>query len=98
MESGRRNRVSVGKAAAVVAEKGRVYVTKKGYVSLTLFTSDQMLLDLLERSFGGSHYKHRSGYVWVVSNRTSLASISADIAEHVDPLSAICSKIKESGV
>ena len=93
MESRQRDRVSVGKAAAVVADRGRVYSTKKGYASLVVFTKELMTLDLLERSFGGAHYVHRSGYIWVLSNRGLLKTLVADLEEHGDPLGAVRTKI-----
>lgn len=83
MEGRYRDKRTVGRAAQVIAERGRLYKSRRGYVSLVVFSTEITTLDLLERCFGGGHYKHRAGYIWVASRRGILRTIISDLREHV---------------
>ena len=83
----------MGKAAKVVADRARVYVARTKYISVVIFTTETTTLDLLKRSFGGNSYKHRTGYIWVISKRGDLEALARDLGEHADPKGAVRTKL-----
>lgn len=82
MESGRRNLPALGKSAAVVAERGRFYVLSKRYTQVTVFSLNRRDVDELRSHFGGHVYRHRSGFVWVLSKYQDLRRLYDQLSEY----------------
>ncbi len=91
MESRSRSSTTVGRAAAEVLERGRVYSRRGRYTSLVVFYTERSAATFLEDIFGGHVYKHRVGYVWVLSRFRDLV----DLYHHL-PDSTLKTRLKES--
>lgn len=74
MEDRRGDLDPLGQAAAVVAERGRMYQRGK-YRSLRVFSRDLEEVELLQSVFGGAHYKHGTGYIWAVGRKAKIDEI-----------------------
>lgn len=57
----------MGRAATIVGNRGKLYVTKKKYTLLIVFSTLRGESDLLQFAFGGKVYKHRSGFYWTLA-------------------------------
>ena len=67
------------KAYKIVRERGRAYLYKGKYPQLTVFTKSVTELDILIQTFGGHSYKHKCGYVWLISRRSQIKKLMAKI-------------------
>jgi len=67
-------------AKQIVLAKGRGYIYKRKYPQVVVFTRAVLDVDRLERAFGGHHYKHGTGIIWVLSSRAGLRSMLRKIA------------------
>ena len=76
MESGWRNGEALDKASRIVTARGKVYVDKRGYIQLQIFSRNITELDLFVRIFSGNYYSHGSEFIWMVSRRTELEYLS----------------------
>lgn len=75
---------SLQRAAKLVARRGRAYRhsnKKVRSVTVLIFTKSLTTTDLLERTFGGSHYKHRAGMYWIITKRSDVIAMM----DHVRP-------------
>lgn len=62
-------------AKQIVLAKGRGYIYKRKYPQVVVFTRLVTDADRLERAFGGHHYKHNTGIIWVLSSREGLRNM-----------------------
>lgn len=56
-------------AKEILLSRGRGYLYKGKYPQVVVFTRAVLDVDKLEQEFGGHHYNHNTGYIWVLSNR-----------------------------
>jgi hypothetical protein len=56
-------------------QKGRGYLTSGKYPRIHVFSRSVVELDRLVRRFGGNYYKHRSGFMWVLSGKQVIADL-----------------------
>jgi len=69
------------RVTSIIEERGRVYVQKKKYVTLHVFTKSQVEADLLCQALGGGMYAHGVGFVWVLGDRKALVKLTGDLSE-----------------
>lgn len=67
-------------AKQLLLAKGRGYIYKRKYPQVVVFTRFISDIDKLERMFGGHHYKHGTGMVWVLSDRARLKHMLKELA------------------
>lgn len=67
-------------AKQIVLAKGRGYIYKRKYPQVVVFTRLVTDADRLERAFGGHHYRHGAGIIWVLSSRAGLRKMLSKIA------------------
>lgn len=97
MESGRRDKDTLGRAAELLVEHARVYKhgKKKQYLTVHFFSLNEREVRLVKKVFGGNYYKHGVGFSWILSSREGLKllldKISPYMVEH-SPLT----KLEES--
>jgi len=70
-------------ARDIVLERGHAYLYRGKYPQLQVFTTKEIELDVLKRTFGGHSYRHGSGFVWVLSKRVELAAFMQKISPHL---------------
>ncbi len=64
------------RALGLILTKGRLYRTKRcRHLSLVVFTKNVVEIDALKRAFGGNHYPHLVGWVWILGKREDLAEV-----------------------
>lgn len=71
----------MGRAAEIVGTRGRAYIAKGKYVSIVVFSTSIMEMDLLIRTFGGNRYVHGSGWIWVLGRRSQLLTLKGLLDE-----------------
>ena len=68
------------KAVRLIVQSGRSYATRGGrYVQMQLFSMRQEDVELVAKVFGGKPYRHKSGWQWVSSHRTTMLRIRAAV-------------------
>lgn len=74
MESRRGDTDTMGRAAELLASRGRIYRHGRNFKYLTVqfFSKDIRECRLLVKHLGGNYYKHGVGYSWVVSSRKGI--------------------------
>lgn len=71
-------------AARLVAARGRAYLVKhktRRALQVQVFSKDLIELDLLCLVFGGNHYHHLAGRVWMLQRKVDIKRL----AEMVEP-------------
>lgn len=59
-------------AREILLQRGRGYLYKGRYPQIVVFTRAVLDVDKLESCYGGHHYRHKSGFIWLLSDRKSL--------------------------
>ncbi len=68
------------RALALVLQKARMYKHKKvRHYSIVVFTKNVVEIDCLQRTYGGNHYPHLAGFIWVLGKRKDLEATSGEI-------------------
>lgn len=67
--------MTVQTAKQILLERGRGYLNRGKYPQIVVFTKSLTEIDKLEAVYGGNHYKHNTGYIWVVSRRENINNI-----------------------
>lgn len=62
-------------AILTVSEQGRAYKVGDSRITLHVWNKDYTKLDTLKEVFGGNHYPHGSGSLWICSKRDVLKDI-----------------------
>ena len=62
-------------AILTVAQQGRAYKVGPLRITLHVWSKDYTRLDTLKEVFGGNHYPHGSGSLWICSKRDVLREI-----------------------
>lgn len=62
-------------AKTILLAKGRGYLYRQRYPQVIVFSRSLTDIDKLKAEYGGNHYKHNTGYVWVLCNRADLRSM-----------------------
>lgn len=83
MESRCRDPRQVGRAAQLVVDRGHMYVAKRKYEAMKVFSKDLMVMDLLRRCFGGNYYRHGVGYYWTLGHQADLKYMRECIEQYV---------------
>lgn len=83
MESRQRDQGSLERAAQIVVERGRVYVQRKRYIVVTVFSKSITELDGLCRAFGGNYYRHGVGYIWALGRKEDVHRLAELVQPHM---------------
>jgi hypothetical protein len=69
-------------AILTIAEQGRAYKVGGSRITLHVWNKDYTQLDALKEVFGGNHYPHGSGSLWICSKRDVLKEIWEAVKDH----------------
>ena len=69
-------------AILTIVEQGRAYKVGPLRVTLHVWNKDYTQLDTLKEVFGGNHYPHGSGSLWICSKRDVLTDIWEAVKDH----------------
>jgi hypothetical protein len=83
INGGRMQGKSLSSASAVLLKRGRGYFYKKKYPQVMVYTKHRLEIDILERQFGGNHYIHRGGWVWLLSDRKGIRAMVEKMKPHL---------------
>ncbi len=70
-------------ATLTVAERGRAYTTKDGRVTVQVWAKDPLKLEAVKEVYGGNHYKHGSGSVWILSKQSALMDMWVKVRHYL---------------
>ncbi len=56
----------------IFLEKGHIYISKLGYISIVVYLSDVVICDYVARMIGGTTKPHKSIYKVIITNRNGL--------------------------
>jgi hypothetical protein len=59
-------------AQQILLSRGRGYLYKQRYPQVVVFSKSLVDIYKLKTFYGGNHYKHNSGYVWMITNKREL--------------------------
>jgi hypothetical protein len=67
------------RAAAIIARRGRAYKSRRGMVTLQVFSTAKSDVEAVCKAYGGNYYSHSSGYQWSCSRRDALRGVAKDV-------------------
>jgi len=73
-EGRRRDSSEMGRALFILRDRAKYY-EYKGRMQIHVFSKSSEELRILEAAFGGNHYRHGSGFVWIISKRKTIQTI-----------------------
>jgi len=59
-------------AQHILLSRGRGYLYKQRYPQVVVFSKSLTDIDKLKAAYGGNHYKHNTGYVWMLTSKREL--------------------------
>ena len=62
---------------------GHIYISTKGYISIEIYSSDQMICDYVARMIGGSVHSHMRIRKVIIHKRSLLVLASQQLLKHV---------------
>lgn len=97
MESGRRDQDTLGRAAELLVERGRVYRHGFGrkYWAVHFFSRSIPEMRLVKKCFGGNYYRHGVGYLWVISSKEGIRVLLTEVTPYMTEDSQL-RKLEES--
>jgi hypothetical protein len=84
LDQGLEHIIKVQDAVATIVERGRTYRTQAGGISLHVWDKNVAVLKNVKEVFGGNYYRHKSGLVWMCSNRRVLKDVWVTTAPYLD--------------
>lgn len=67
----------------ILLTKARTYAYRGKYLQVIVFSKYLTEIDLLERTFGGHHYVHGTGFNWLLSKREDLVRIVSQVEDRL---------------
>lgn len=68
-------------AEDILLLKGRTFTYRGKYLQIQVFTKYLTEVSHLEKRWGGHHYKHGTGFVWLIAKREMLLKIVDDLRD-----------------
>ena len=80
------SRKSVERAARLIAERGKVYQYPNGRLSVWLFSTKIMEMDLVRRVFGGNYHTHMRDdhWQWYLGKKEDLLYLTEQVLPLLD--------------
>lgn len=72
---GKDARAALASPDEILLVKARSYAYRGRYLQIQVFTKHLSEVECLEKKFGGRHYRHGTGFSWVIANRQKLIGI-----------------------
>lgn len=76
-------RLLLNRLRQIFLKSGHVYVSKKGYVSIEVYSSDRMMCDYVARVLGGVAKRHMHIHKVVIHSRPALVTAARELLEVV---------------
>jgi hypothetical protein len=91
MESGRRDQDTLGRAAELLVDRGRVYRHGEGrkYFAVHFFTRNVHEVRLIKKFFAGNYYRHGVGFLWIISSREGLKLLMSQVSPYMTDESSL---------
>lgn len=68
-------------AEDILLTKGRTFTYRGKYLQIQVFTKYLTEVNHLETRWGGHHYKHGTGFIWLIAKRQMLLQIVDDLRD-----------------